>query len=46
MGHWEQVGVENRRRMPIARWRRIGVGVLVVAVTAILYVLMLVPFWQ
>lgn len=50
MGHWQQIAVENpKARADRARrpwWRRYGLLLVAVPVSALLWLLMLAPVWR
>lgn len=50
MGHWQQIAEENRKvREEHARWpwwRRHGLLLVAVPVSAVLWLLMLAPVWK
>ena len=50
MGHWQQIAEENRKvreeRSRRPWWRRHGLLLVAVPVSAVLWLLMLAPIWQ
>lgn len=46
MGHWEQIGAERHRAVPVSLWRKLAAGLLVAAGTVLAYGLVFLELWK
>ncbi len=46
VGHWEQIGAERHRAVPVSLWRKLAAGLLVAAGTVLAYGLVFLELWK
>lgn len=46
MGHWEQIGVERLKALPVPLWRKLAAGLIIAAGTLLIYGLLVLQLWR